>query len=147
LLSGRRGGGTPVRGPVHAGRGATRRLPTQAWSSRGRGARAGWPPIASPGEPSCCARGEVRVADARAHERDQAAGRRATIRRWRLAHWLKGSGGTAGFDAFTAPARTPNSSPCRRRGAYRSGDRRLRGLVDRVEPPAEDEDAPLARAG
>ena len=23
----------------------------------------------------------------------------------RLAHWLKGSGGTAGFDAFTAPAR------------------------------------------
>ena len=22
-----------------------------------------------------------------------------------LAHWLKGSGGTAGFDAFTAPAR------------------------------------------
>jgi HPt (histidine-containing phosphotransfer) domain-containing protein len=23
-----------------------------------------------------------------------------------LAHWLKGSGSTAGFDAFTAPART-----------------------------------------
>ena len=23
-----------------------------------------------------------------------------------LAHWLKGSGGTTGFDAFTAPAKT-----------------------------------------
>jgi HPt (histidine-containing phosphotransfer) domain-containing protein len=65
-----------------------------------------------------------------------------------LAHWLKGSGGTAGFDAFTTPARTLEQ-------LAKAGDAapiaaliaELRGLVDRVEAPAEDEDAPLARAG
>ncbi len=65
-----------------------------------------------------------------------------------LAHWLKGSGGTAGFDAFTAPARTLEQ-------LAKAGDAapiaaliaELRGLVDRVEAPAEDEDVPLARAG
>jgi CheY-like chemotaxis protein/HPt (histidine-containing phosphotransfer) domain-containing protein len=63
-----------------------------------------------------------------------------------LAHWLKGSGGTAGFDAFTTPAKTLEQL-----AKARDGERpaavvaELRGLVDRIVLPAE-EHAPLATA-
>jgi PAS domain S-box-containing protein len=64
-----------------------------------------------------------------------------------LAHWLKGSGGTAGFDAFTAPARTLEQ-------LAKAGDEasiapviaQLKGLVDCIVAPA-DEDLALAKAG
>jgi CheY-like chemotaxis protein/HPt (histidine-containing phosphotransfer) domain-containing protein/anti-sigma regulatory factor (Ser/Thr protein kinase) len=55
-----------------------------------------------------------------------------------LAHWLKGSGGTAGYDAFTAPARALELA------AKTQDDREaqarvveLRLLVDRIAVPAE----------
>jgi signal transduction histidine kinase/DNA-binding response OmpR family regulator len=55
-----------------------------------------------------------------------------------LAHWLKGSGGTAGYDAFTAPARALELA------AKAQDDREaqvrvveLRLLVDRIVVPAE----------
>jgi HPt (histidine-containing phosphotransfer) domain-containing protein len=65
-----------------------------------------------------------------------------------LAHWLKGSGGTAGFDAFTAPARTLEQlAKAADEAAIAAVIAELRSLVDRVVPPAEDEDVPLARVG
>jgi CheY-like chemotaxis protein/HPt (histidine-containing phosphotransfer) domain-containing protein len=64
-----------------------------------------------------------------------------------LAHWLKGSGGTAGYDAFTAPARALEVA------AKAQDDREaqtrvveLRLLVDRIVVPAEP-NAPHEMAG
>ena len=64
-----------------------------------------------------------------------------------LAHWLKGSGGTAGYDAFTAPARALELA------AKAQDDREaqarvveLRLLVDQIVVPAEP-DAPREMAG
>jgi PAS domain S-box-containing protein len=64
-----------------------------------------------------------------------------------LAHWLKGSGGTAGYDAFTTPAKTLEQ-------LAKAGDpdrtaalvAELRSLVDRIVLPA-DEHPPLAKVG
>jgi HPt (histidine-containing phosphotransfer) domain-containing protein len=65
-----------------------------------------------------------------------------------LAHWLKGSGGTAGFDAFTTPARTLEQlAKAADEAAIAAVIVELRSLVDRVVPPAETEDVPLARVG
>jgi PAS domain S-box-containing protein len=63
-----------------------------------------------------------------------------------LAHWLKGSGGTAGYDAFTTPAKTLEQL-----ARAHDGERtaavvaELRSLVDRIVLPAED-NALLAKA-
>jgi HPt (histidine-containing phosphotransfer) domain-containing protein len=58
-----------------------------------------------------------------------------------LAHWLKGSGGTAGFDAFTTPARTLEQlAKAADEAAIGAVIAELRSLVDRVVPPAETED-------
>jgi PAS domain S-box-containing protein len=64
-----------------------------------------------------------------------------------LAHWLKGSGGTAGYDAFTTPAKTLEQL-VKARDPERPAAvvAELRGLVDRIVLPA-DEHPPLAKAG
>ncbi len=52
----------------------------------------------------------------------------------RLAHWLKGSGGTAGFDAFTQPAHELGlAAKSRQRPRYRPLIRHLADLADRIE--------------
>ena len=54
-----------------------------------------------------------------------------------LAHWLKGSGGTAGFGEFTEPARTlENSAKAAQTGSLRTGLQELRGLADRIHVPS-----------
>ncbi len=64
-----------------------------------------------------------------------------------LAHWLKGSGGTAGFDVFTTPAKALEQL-----AKAQDGERpaavvaELRGLVDRIVLPA-DQQQPLAEVG
>jgi len=64
-----------------------------------------------------------------------------------LAHWLKGSGGTAGFDAFTTPARTLEQfAKASDEANIAPAIAQLRGLVDCIVPPA-DEDVALARVG
>ena len=62
-----------------------------------------------------------------------------------LAHWLKGSGGTAGFDAFTAPAKTLEQL-AKARSEQQTGDvvADLWQLVEHIVVP--DEEA-LAEAG
>jgi PAS domain S-box-containing protein len=63
-----------------------------------------------------------------------------------LAHWLKGSGGTAGYDAFTTPAKTLEQLAKAQDGERASATvAELRGLVDRIVLPADDT-APLAQA-
>jgi HPt (histidine-containing phosphotransfer) domain-containing protein len=63
-----------------------------------------------------------------------------------LAHWLKGSGGTAGFDPFTAPARTLEQlAKAKEENSIGPVIAELRGLVDRMVAPAADDDVPLAR--
>jgi PAS domain S-box-containing protein len=59
-----------------------------------------------------------------------------------LAHWLKGSGGTAGYDDFTAPARTLEQL-AKARSEEQTAEviAELRGLVDRIVVPAEPETA------
>jgi len=56
-----------------------------------------------------------------------------------LAHWLKGSGGTAGFDAFTSPARNLEQL-VKARDEQRIDPviAELRGIVDRIVLPAEE---------
>jgi PAS domain S-box-containing protein len=64
-----------------------------------------------------------------------------------LAHWLKGSGGTAGYDAFTTPAKTLEQA-----AKAHDPDRcdalvaELRDVVDRIVLPA-DESMPMAKVG
>jgi HPt (histidine-containing phosphotransfer) domain-containing protein len=62
-----------------------------------------------------------------------------------LAHWLKGSGGTAGFDAFTAPAKALEQL-AKARNEQQTGDvvAELRQLVEYIVVP--DEEA-VAEAG
>ena len=57
-----------------------------------------------------------------------------------LAHWLKGSGGTAGYDDFTAPARTLEQL-AKARSEEQTAEVvvELRGLVDRMVAPTEPE--------
>lgn len=57
-----------------------------------------------------------------------------------LAHWLKGSGGTAGFDAFTAPAKTLEQL-AKARSEQQTADAvsELRQLVDDIVVPTEEE--------
>ncbi|HTS52723.1 MAG TPA: ATP-binding protein [Burkholderiales bacterium] len=57
-----------------------------------------------------------------------------------LAHWLKGSGGTAGFDAFTAPAKTLEQM-AKARSEQQTGEvvAELRQLVEHIVVPAEEE--------
>ena len=59
-----------------------------------------------------------------------------------LAHWLKGSGGTVGFDAFTEPAKTLESlAKAGRADEIEATLRELRGLANRLVIPEEDERA------
>jgi CheY-like chemotaxis protein/HPt (histidine-containing phosphotransfer) domain-containing protein len=57
-----------------------------------------------------------------------------------LAHWLKGSGGTAGFDAFTAPAKTLEQL-AKARSERQTGEvvADLRMLVEHIVVPGEEE--------
>ena len=55
-----------------------------------------------------------------------------------LAHWLKGSAGTVGFDAFTEPAR--NLEGLTQEGKWSEVEgalQELRALFDRIELPGE----------
>jgi PAS domain S-box-containing protein len=57
-----------------------------------------------------------------------------------LAHWLKGAGGTVGYDDFTAPAR--NLETLAKAGDGKGADaalREIRGLALRLVAPAEDD--------
>jgi PAS domain S-box-containing protein len=55
-----------------------------------------------------------------------------------LAHWLKGSGGTTGYDAFTAPARTLEQyAKARDEQHIPAAVAELRGIVDRMVAPEE----------
>ena len=64
-----------------------------------------------------------------------------------LAHWLKGSGGTAGYDAFTVPARELElAAKAQDDGKAQARVVELRLLVDRIVVPAEP-DATRAMAG
>jgi HPt (histidine-containing phosphotransfer) domain-containing protein len=49
-----------------------------------------------------------------------------------LAHWLKGSGGTAGFDEFTAPAQRLEECAKTRNSEAAKSVLELRRLVDRL---------------
>jgi CheY-like chemotaxis protein/HPt (histidine-containing phosphotransfer) domain-containing protein len=63
----------------------------------------------------------------------------------RLAHWLKGSGGTAGFDAFTAPAKTLEQLA--KAGSEEQTHEvvaELRQLVEHLVVPDEQEAAKVA---
>jgi HPt (histidine-containing phosphotransfer) domain-containing protein len=64
-----------------------------------------------------------------------------------LAHWLKGSGGTAGYDLFTTPAKQLEQA-AKAQDAEKSDalTAELRDLVDRIVLPA-DESVPLAKVG
>ena len=56
----------------------------------------------------------------------------------RLAHWLKGSGGTAGFDDFTTPARTLEEFAKQgQEEQILDAVNELRRLAARIEIPAE----------
>jgi HPt (histidine-containing phosphotransfer) domain-containing protein len=57
-----------------------------------------------------------------------------------LAHWLKGSGGTAGFDAFTAPAKTLEQL-AKARSEQQTDEvvAELRRLVEHIVVPDEEE--------
>jgi HPt (histidine-containing phosphotransfer) domain-containing protein len=56
-----------------------------------------------------------------------------------LAHWLKGAGGTVGYDAFTVPARTLESCAKAAEGAgARAALDELHGLAERMVVPEED---------
>ena len=59
-----------------------------------------------------------------------------------LAHWLKGSGGTTGFDAFTAPARTLEEL-AKAKNEQQTAEivAELRQLVDNLVVPIEEEAA------
>jgi HPt (histidine-containing phosphotransfer) domain-containing protein len=61
-----------------------------------------------------------------------------------LAHWLKGSGGTTGFDAFTAPARTLEEV-AKAKNEQQTAEilAELRKLVDNLVVPIEEEAAPV----
>jgi HPt (histidine-containing phosphotransfer) domain-containing protein len=57
-----------------------------------------------------------------------------------LAHWLKGAGGTVGYDDFTAPAR--NLETFAKAGDGQGADaalREIRGLALRLVAPEEDD--------
>ena len=61
-----------------------------------------------------------------------------------LAHWLKGSGGTVGFDAFTEPA--ASLEQLARAGCEEQIEellQELSGLAARVELPGKNEPVPL----
>ena len=61
----------------------------------------------------------------------QEAWERKDLDDWRqLAHWLKGSGGTAGFDALTDPARQLGTARPRNRSSTRSASHP--GPADRI---------------
>jgi HPt (histidine-containing phosphotransfer) domain-containing protein len=55
-----------------------------------------------------------------------------------LAHWLKGSGGTAGFDAFTAPAKALEELT-KRKDLEQMGPviEELRALTERMVDPSD----------
>jgi HPt (histidine-containing phosphotransfer) domain-containing protein len=56
-----------------------------------------------------------------------------------LAHWLKGAGGTVGYDAFTVPARTLESCAKAADGAgARAALDELHGLAKRMVVPEEE---------
>ena len=57
-----------------------------------------------------------------------------------LAHWLKGSGGTTGFDAFTAPAKTLEQM-AKARSEQQAGEvvAELRQLVEHIVVPGQEE--------
>jgi HPt (histidine-containing phosphotransfer) domain-containing protein len=56
-----------------------------------------------------------------------------------LAHWLKGAGGTVGYDAFTVPARTLESCAKAADGAgARAALDELHGLARRMVVPEEE---------
>jgi PAS domain S-box-containing protein len=64
-----------------------------------------------------------------------------------LAHWLKGSGGTAGYDAFTTPAKSlEQAAKAHDENRCDAMVVELRDLVDRIVLPGDD-DMPLAKAG
>jgi PAS domain S-box-containing protein len=55
-----------------------------------------------------------------------------------LAHWLKGSGGTTGYDAFTAPARTLEQyAKARDEQHIPTAVAELRGIVERMVAPQD----------
>jgi CheY-like chemotaxis protein len=57
-----------------------------------------------------------------------------------LAHWLKGAGGTVGYDDFTAPARNLESLAKAGDGqAARTALQEIRGLAARLVAPEEDD--------
>jgi HPt (histidine-containing phosphotransfer) domain-containing protein len=55
-----------------------------------------------------------------------------------LAHWLKGSGGTTGYDAFTTPARTLEQyAKARDEQHIPAAVAELRGIVERMVAPQD----------
>jgi signal transduction histidine kinase/CheY-like chemotaxis protein/HPt (histidine-containing phosphotransfer) domain-containing protein len=52
-----------------------------------------------------------------------------------LAHWLKGAGGTVGFDCFTEPARQMEQRAKERQGSVAESIRELLALADRINLP------------
>ncbi len=87
----------------------------------------------------------ARRLDEKLNEMDASWAQRDFKRLAELAHWLKGSGGTVGFDAFTEPAKTLE-------GLAKAGTadgieatlRELRGLAGRLVVPDEHERAVAA---
>lgn len=64
-----------------------------------------------------------------------------------LAHWLKGSGGTVGFDVFTEPARTLEAlAKARDEAQVEAVLEELHGLAARLAVPEENAPAPARRA-
>ncbi|MBI1395324.1 MAG: hypothetical protein GC151_05025 [Betaproteobacteria bacterium] len=58
-----------------------------------------------------------------------------------LAHWLKGAGGTAGFDAFTGPARTLEAlARSRDHAGVRTTVAELLAMTRQIEVPGGDTD-------
>jgi HPt (histidine-containing phosphotransfer) domain-containing protein len=57
-----------------------------------------------------------------------------------LAHWLKGAGGTVGYDDFTAPARNLEMLAKAEDGqGARAALQEIRGLASRLVAPEEDD--------
>jgi HPt (histidine-containing phosphotransfer) domain-containing protein len=54
-----------------------------------------------------------------------------------LAHWLKGSGGTTGYDAFTAPAKRLEELAKANSEQVADAVAQLRRIVDRLVAPDE----------
>jgi DNA-binding response OmpR family regulator len=114
--------------------------------SVGRGASAGGKPVVSRLADHRRLRPVVRKFALQMPERMQAIEQAWSARDFEnlaaLAHWLKGSGGTTGYDAFTAPAKTLEQL-AKAQSEQQTGEvvAELRGLVENIAVPTEEEAA------